>query len=276
MPYRRPQGKYFTSLLAGILMLSLILMTVNARYDKVNLFFESIVVLFFSPAQSFFSSVTDSITDGLGHYFFLVRTSLENERLLLELDRLSKKNNKLLERNKFLERSANLANFMDEDARPLVVAKVIGYDATQWSKVIFINKGTDHKVEKNLSVVTDAGVVGHVIHTSLKSSKVLLITDSRSAVDSLFQESRKSGIVVGTGEDICEMKFVSISAKVSVGDKVVSSGLGGVFRKGLVVGSVVDIVKEGHELFQEIRLATSVDFSNLEEVVVLLSGQEEM
>lgn len=276
MPYRRPQGKYFTSLLAGILMLSLILMTVNARYDKVNLFFESIVVLFVSPAQSFFSSVTDSITDGLGHYFFLVRTSLENERLLLELDRLSKKNNKLLERNKFLERSANLANFMDEDARPLVVAKVIGYDATQWSKVIFINKGTDHKVEKNLSVVTDAGVVGHVIHASLKSSKVLLITDSRSAVDSLFQESRKSGIVVGTGEDICEMKFVSISAKVSVGDKVVSSGLGGVFRKGLVVGSVVDIVKEGHELFHEIKLATSVDFSNLEEVVVLLSGQEEM
>ena len=276
MPYRRPRGKYFTSLLAGILMLSLILMTVNARYDKVNLFFESIVVLFVSPAQSFFSSVTDSITDGFGHYFFLVRTSIENERLLLELDRLSKKNNKLLERNKFLERSANLTNFMDEDARPFVVAKVIGYDATQWSKVIFINKGTDHKVEKNLSVVTDAGVVGHVIHASLKSSKVLLITDSRSAVDSLFQESRKSGIVVGTGEDICEMKFVSISAKVSVGDKVVSSGLGGVFRKGLVVGSVVDIVKEGHELFQEIRLATSVDFSNLEEVVVLLSGQEEM
>ncbi len=276
MPYRRPQSKYFTSLLAGILMLSLILMTVNARYDKVNLFFESIVVLFVSPAQSFFSSVTDSITDGFDHYFFLVRTSIENERLLLELDRLSKKNNKLLERNKFLERSANLTNFMDEDARPLVVAKVIGYDATQWSKVIFINKGTDHKVEKNLSVVTDAGVVGHVIHASLKSSKVLLITDSRSAVDSLFQESRKSGIVVGTGEDICEMKFVSISAKVSVGDKVVSSGLGGVFRKGLVVGSVVDIVKEGHELFQEIRLATSVDFSNLEEVVVLLSGQEEM
>ena len=276
MPYRRPQGKYFTSLLASILMLSLILMTVNARYDKVNLFFESIVVFFVSPAQSFFSSVTDSITDGLGHYFFLVRTSIENERLLLELDRLSKKNNKLLERNKFLERSANLTNLMDEGARPFVVAKVIGYDATQWSKVIFINKGTDHKVEKNLSVVTDAGVVGHVIHASLRSSKVLLITDSRSAVDSLFQESRKSGIVVGTGEDVCEMKFVSISAKVSVGDKVVSSGLGGVFRKGLVVGSVVDIVKEGHELFQEIKLATSVNFSSLEEVVVLLSSQEEM
>ena len=123
--------------------------------------------------------------------------------------------------------------------------------------------------------MTDAGVVGHVIHASLKSSKVLLITDSRSAVDSLFQETRKSGITVGTGEDICEMKFVPISAKVSVGDKVVSSGLGGVFPKGLMVGTVVDIVKQDHEMFQGIRVATSVDLSSVEEVVVLLPGQEE-
>ena len=256
-------------------MLSLVLMTVNARYDKVNLFFESMVVWFFSPVQSFFTTATDSITDVFDHYFFLVRTSSENGRLLNELDRLSKKNNELLERNKFLERSANLTEFIGEDERPFVVAKVIGYDATQWSKVIFINRGTDDKVEKNLSVVTDAGVVGHVVHASLKSSKVLLITDSRSAVDSLFQETRESGITVGTGDDICEMKFVPISAKVSVGDNVVSSGLGGVFPKGLMVGTVVGVVKQDHELFQNIRVATSVDLSNVEEVIVLLSKQED-
>jgi rod shape-determining protein MreC len=275
MPYRQPQSKNLTKFLVGILVFSLVLMTVNARYDKANLFFESIVVRLISPLQSLFTTATNSISGVIGHYFFLVRTSSENDRLLLELDRLSKKNNKLRERNKFLERSGNLTKLIGEDARPFLVAKVIGYDATQWSKVVFINRGTDHNVEKNLSVVTDAGVVGHVIHTSFKSSKVLLITDSRSAVDSLFQKTRQSGIVVGTGEDICEMKFVPISAKVSIGDKVVSSGLGGVFKKGLVVGSVVDIVSQGHELFQEIRLATSVDFSKLEEVVVLLSGQEE-
>ena len=152
---------------------------------------------FFSKTgKNFFTTATNSITDMLDHYFFLARTSRENDRLLLEVDLLSKKNNELLERNKFLERSATLTEFIGEDERPFIVAKVIGYDATQWSKVIFINRGTDHKVEKNLSVVTDAGVVGHVIHASLKSSKVLLITDSRSAVDSLFQETRKSGITV--------------------------------------------------------------------------------
>ena len=250
-------------------------MTVNARYDKINLFFESIVVWFISPAQSFFTSATNSISNVFDHYFFLVRTSNENDRLLRELDHLSKKNNELLERNKLLERSANLTEFIGEDERPFIVAKVIGYDATQWSKVIFINRGTYHGVKKNLSVVTDAGVVGHVIHASHKSSKVLLITDSRSAIDSLFQETRASGITVGTGGDICEMQFVSISANVSVGDKVISSGLGGVFPKGLMVGTVVDIIKEDHELFQDIMVAPSVDFASMEEVVVLLPGQVE-
>ena len=250
-------------------------MTVNVRYEKSNLFFESIVVWFFSPIQNLLTSTTSSISDVFDHYFFLVETSKENDRLLLKVNLLSKKNNELIERNKLLERSDNLIEFLDKDERPFVIAKVIGYDATQWSKVIFINRGTNHKVQKNSSVMNNAGVIGHVIHSSPNSSKVLLITDSRSAVDSLFQETRESGITVGTGENICEMKFVPISAKINLGDKVISSGLGGVFPKGLVVGTVVDIVKKSQELFQDIMVAPSADLSNIEEVIVLLSSQVE-
>ena len=274
MPFRRPQNKYFLGSLASILMLSLLLMTVNARYDKSNLFFESVVGWFFSPAQNLFSSVTKSISDVIDHYLFLAETSRENDRLLLEVDRLSKENNELLERKKFLERSKKLVEYFDDDGRPFVVGKVIGYDATQWSKMIFINRGTDHKVEKNLTVMTDAGIVGHIIHSSPKSSKVLLITDSRSAIDSLFQKTRESGVTVGTGEKTCQMKFVPILAEVSVGDKVISSGLGGVFPKGLMIGMVVDVVKQKQELFQEITVVPSADLSNLEEVVVILPDRE--
>jgi rod shape-determining protein MreC len=275
VPNRPPQRKHFIGFLASILIFSLVLMTVNVRYEKSNLFFESVVVWFFSPIQNLLTSATSSISDVFDHYFFLVETSKENDRLLLEVNLLSKKNNELLERNKLLERSDSLIEFLDEDERPFVIAKVIGYDATQWSKVIFINRGTDHKVQKNSSVMNNAGVIGHVIHSSPNSSKVLLITDSRSAVDSLFQETRESGITVGTGENICEMKFVPISAKVNLGDKVISSGLGGVFPKGLVVGTVVDIVKKKQELFQDIMVAPSADLSNIEEVIVLLSNQVE-
>ena len=275
MPNRQPQRKHFIGFLASILIFSLVLMTVNVRYEKSNLFFESIVVWFFSPIQNFLTSTTSYISDAFDHYFFLVETSKENDRLLLKVNLLSKKNNELIERNKLLERSDNLIEFLDKDERPFVIAKVIGYDATQWSKVIFINRGTNHKVQKNSSVMNNAGVIGHVIHSSPNSSKVLLITDGRSAVDSLFQETRESGITVGTGENICKMKFVPISAKINLGDKVISSGLGGVFPKGLVVGRVVDIVKQSQELFQDIMVEPSADLSNIEEVIVLLPNQVE-
>ena len=275
MPNRQPQRKHFIGFLASILIFSLVLMTVNVRYEKSNLFFESIVVWFFSPIQNLLTSTTSYVSDAFDHYFFLVETSKENDRLLLKVNLLSKKNNELIERNKLLERSDNLIEFLDKDERPFVIAKVIGYDATQWSKVIFINRGTDHKVQKNSSVMNNAGVIGHVIHSSPNSSKVLLITDSRSAVDSLFQETRESGITVGTGENICEMKFVPISAKINLGDKVISSGLGGVFPKGLVVGRVVDIVKQSQELFQDIMVEPSADLSNIEEVIILLPNQVE-
>ena len=275
MPNRQPQRKHFIGFLASILIFSLVLMTVNVRYEKSNLLFESIVVWFFSPIQNLLTSTTSYVSDAFDHYFFLVETSKENDRLLLKVNLLSKKNNELIERNKLLERSDNLIEFLDKDERPFVIAKVIGYDATQWSKVIFINRGTNHKVQKNSSVMNNAGVIGHVIHSSPNSSKVLLITDSRSAVDSLFQETRESGITVGTGENICEMKFVPISAKINLGDKVISSGLGGVFPKGLVVGRVVDIVKQSQELFQDIMVEPSADLSNIEEVIVLLPNQVE-
>ena len=275
MPNRQPQRKHFIGFLASLLIFSLVLMTVNVRYEKSNLFFESIVVWFFSPIQNLLTSTTSYVSDAFDHYFFLVETSKENDRLLLKINLLSKKNNELIERNKLLERSDNLIDFLDKDERPFVIAKVIGYDATQWSKVIFINRGTNHKVQKNSSVMNNAGVIGHVIHSSPNSSKVLLITDSRSAVDSLFQETRESGITVGTGENICEMKFVPISAKINLGDKVISSGLGGVFPKGLVVGRVVDIVKQSQELFQDIMVEPSADLSNIEEVIILLPNQVE-
>ena len=139
-------------------------MTVNIRYEKSNLFFESAVSFFFSPVQSFFTSSVDSISTVFDHYFFLVRTSKENEQLILEVDRLLNENNELIEENKYLERVGKLTAYFKKKEKIIITARVIGRDATQWSKMLFIDKGTNDKVKKNLVVMTDAGVVGHVIH----------------------------------------------------------------------------------------------------------------
>ena len=273
MPYRRPQNKHLFSFLAGVVIFSLILMTVNIRYEKSNLFFESAVGLFFSPVQSFFTSSINSISDVFGHYLFLVNTSKENERLVFEVGRLLNKNNELIEENKYLERVGKLTSYFKKKEKIIITAKVIGRDATHWSKMLFIDKGTNDNVKKNLVVMTNAGVVGHVIQSSLSSSKVLLITDSRSAIDSVFQNTREPGVTVGTGDGMCETKFVAIEAEVKLGDKVVSSGLGGVFPRGLMIGTVVDIVKKKQDLFQNVTIAPSATLSHLEEVAIVLEDK---
>ena len=123
-------------------------MTVNIRYEKSNLFFESAVGLFFSPIQSLFTSSVNSISDVFGHYLLLVSTSKENERLILEVERLLNKNNELVEKNKYLERVRILTAHFKKKEKIIITAKVIGRDATQWSKMLFLDKGTNDNVKK--------------------------------------------------------------------------------------------------------------------------------
>ena len=189
---------------------------------------------------------------------------------MLFRSQLSQEKNELVERLKQQERIARLLPNEESEPKNLRVATVIGRDATQWSKVVFIDIGTNQGVHENLTVITNAGVIGHIIQSTGKMSKVLLITDSRSAVDSLFQGSRIAGVAVGTGKNAVKMKYVPMNAKVKVGDVILSSGLGGTFPKGLKIGIVSQITKMKQGLFQDITVDPSAEFSRLEEVLVLV------
>ncbi len=270
MSKRGVSGKNLLLLFFALLLVSFVLITLNLRRDRGGVFIESWVSAIFSPVQAVFSSGVGRIAQTVDHYFFMVDAAQENERLKRDLDRLLKEKNQLQETILRQDRLLRLVGDEQGPARPSVVATVIGRDATQWSKVVFVDKGMGDGVREKLPVVTDAGVLGHVIEASATSSKVLLVTDSRSSVDALFQDSRVPGIVVGTGEKWCQMKFVPKTAEVKVGDRVVSSGLGGIFPKGILIGQVAEVVRADQGLFQSIRLKPSADIERLEEVLVLL------
>lgn len=246
-------------------------MTVNIQRSSKPFFLETFVVWIVSPVQNFFTNTVAAIDGVIDHYFFLVNVSQENDKLKSEIDVLLRQNNELMEETRQYDRVAGLMKLQKEFGKKTMVATIIGRDATQWSKMVFINKGTRHGIRENLPVVTDAGVVGHVIQATGSVSKVLLIIDNRSAVDSLFQNSRVTGVVVGAGGNVCKMKFVPVDASMKEGDRVLSSGLGGIFPKGLLVGTVTRISKGKEGLFQEVTIKPSVDLSRLEEVLVLLS-----
>lgn len=245
-------------------------MTLNVKQEKGSHFLDSITGFILSPFQNFFTQTIQSVSDSINHYFFLVDVARENDQLKLEVQRLMSEKNQLIEHLASQKRLSKLMAHEIDWQEKAVVASVIGRDATQWSKVVIINKGTQSGITDYLAVITDAGVVGQVIHAGLNTSKVLLIVDGRSAVDALFQDSRVSGVAVGMGEDECQLKFVPNTAEVKVGDPVLSSGLGGIFPKGLVIGKVSQVLKKKEGLFQEITLTPSSDLSRLEEVLVLL------
>ena len=270
MPNQGSKNKRNIVLVSAILLLSLSLITWNVKQEKGTRFLDSIAGIILSPVQIFFTHTIQSASDSINHYFFLVDVARQNDQLKLEVKRLINEKNQFIEH---LARQKRLAKLManEEDwERKTLVASVIGRDATQWSKVVFINKGTQDGVTDHLALITDAGVIGQVIHAGINTSKVLLIVDGRSAVDALFQGSRVSGVVVGMGDDECQLKFVSNTADVKVGDMVLSSGLGGIFPKGLIIGKVSKVIKKKQGLFQQISLIPGSDLLRLEEVLVLL------
>ena len=212
-----------------------------------------------------------SILLAADHYFLLADTSKENKNLERRVERLLKQNHDLREKIQLLTRIGSLSNYKEQQELDGIISSIIGRDATQWGKMVFIDKGTQDGVEENIAVVTQGGIVGHVIQAGRNTSKVLLIVDSRSAVDALFQNSRVSGVMIGVGSNYCVMKYVPITAQVDIGDEVLSSGLGGIYPKGLKLGTVTEVTKGTQGLFQEITVAPSADLTRLEEVLILLS-----
>jgi rod shape-determining protein MreC len=168
------------------------------------------------------------------------------------------------------ERLRRFLNFKENIPNPTLPAELIGEDASSWFRTITINKGRIDGVEKGMVVVAAAGLVGHVINTSRDVSKVLLITDYNSSVDAICQDSRGRGIVQGKGRDLCDLKYVSRRDEVSLGSRVITSGLGGRFQKGLLIGTVTRVEKKPHGVFQDVEVTPAVEFRKLEEIFVVL------
>jgi rod shape-determining protein MreC len=119
-----------------------------------------------------------------------------------------------------------------------------------------------------MAVINQHGVVGRIVKCSPRSSRVLLLIDASSALATLVERTRTRSICRGTG-DALSLDYVALPEDVAEGDLIVTSGLGGVFPKGLPVGSVRSVVRGGFSMFQTIEIAPAVDFSRIEEVMVL-------
>jgi rod shape-determining protein MreC len=149
-----------------------------------------------------------------------------------------------------------------------VVAEVVGIDATAWFRSFTVNRGTEQGVRLNGPVIGPGGLVGRVIAVGPQVARVQLISDRASAVGVLLARSRARGIVSGGGSAELQLKYVSNLEDVEAGDLVVTSGVDGIYPKGLAVGRV-RLVRNGPGLFKAITLDASANLERLEEVFIL-------
>lgn len=207
-------------------------------------------------------------------YFFLVSVAEENEVLKKELSKHIEKNNECTEARLFNLRLKNILNFQTTIDHPTLAAQVVSMDPSPWFQSIVINKGFSHGIKKGFPVVVPDGVIGQIIEVTDRYAKVLLLTDRNSAIDSLVQKTRARGIIRGSSKEQFSFQYVLGKYDINEGDTVISSGLDGVFPKGLRVGRVHTIVKKNSSIFQEIAVVPFVDFEKLEEVIVILFTNE--
>ncbi|HOV78866.1 MAG TPA: rod shape-determining protein MreC [Bacillota bacterium] len=153
----------------------------------------------------------------------------------------------------------------------LVPASVVSRDPGNWFRTVILNRGSSDGIKENMTVLTPEGLVGRVVSVSDSTCEVLLITDPRSGVGSVIQDTRTPGIVEGTAgsSGVARMIHIPNDAPVDVGQTVVTSGLGSVFPKGIPVGEIAGVRSEPSGLFKSADIRPRADLNRLEEVLIL-------
>lgn len=229
-----------------------------------------LILAVFSPALEGITDMSDNIKLTWEEYIAIRDARRENRQLKKELANANYLISEALEYQLENERLRNLLAFKKKKSISMVACKVIGKDSTRWFRTILINKGSREHLVKNMAVLTPEGVVGHIIEVSRGASKVLLISDINSSVSAIVQRTRTQAIVVGGGGKLCRTKFLSNTADICDGDIMVTSGLGGIYPKGITIGRLQNIVRKPTDLFLEAEVKPGADLSRLEEVLIVV------
>jgi len=253
-----------------LFFINIIFLSVGTKHRHRNTFFDRMVMAAIGPFQEGVVQTIRFCENVWTHYFYLVSVKQENDALRGMLAQANLENSEYVEAQLTCERLQRLLATKAALPHQLISAEVVGQDSSGWFKAIIINRGSDDGIGKGMPVIAPEGIVGQVVTASYDYSKVMLMVDRSSAIDALVQHNRTRGIVEGETDEACRFKYVLRKAEVHIGDTVVSSGLDGLFPKGLRIGAIKEISKDEPGIFQEVQVEPFVDFTRLEEVLVIL------
>ena len=261
-------------ILAVALVMAFLLMTLQVRHDRAVVSFTRQAVLFLmSPVIKVTAVTVSSVSRVWGDYVDLRNLREESLRLTHEAAVLQRRISHLEEQALETQRLQGLLAMREISRAEFLAARVVGKDATNWFKTVLIDRGSLAGIRRNMPVVAPDGLVGRVVEVTPTTAKVQLITDPVSAAGGLIQRTRVIGIVSGSLGAGLKVRYLPLMADIVIGDEVVTSGMGGVFPKGIPLGRVIAAERRSGALFQEATLAPKVDLSRLEEVLILMGTE---
>lgn len=257
------------------LLIPILAIDTSTRAPRDYRVYDRVIVGITTPIQRMITWTLDQMVSGFHNYVYLLQTRKENATLYEENRKLLNLIASLRETEQENTRLRKLLGFEEQHRLDTVVARVVAKDVSTEFRAIRINRGENAGIKKNMSVVTQEGVVGRVLRTTASTADIVTILDLLSAVDAIVERSRARGVVEGMTDEVCSLKFVQRMDDIVVGDLLVTSGLGGIFPKGIPIGTVSKVIRKPFGITQEVEVRPSVDFSKLEEVLVITRSEAE-
>ncbi|GAB4299689.1 MAG: rod shape-determining protein MreC [Desulfuromonadia bacterium] len=262
-------GQYRRYLVVLFLLLAAFLVfAVSLRGIYQGTIIDRAIFSLLSPLQRTVSSAGRTFLSLRDDYLDLVSVRQENDRFRERLKEMTLQESVAREAIRENERLTRLLEMKKRLSPPTITASVIGEDGYPWFRTIMIDRGSSSGVTDGAAVIAASGIVGQVVRVSPESARVLLFTDPASSVAGVIQRTRARGVVKGKGGGRASVEFTLREDDVTVGDLVVTSGVGGIFPKGLPIGEVTVVRKGEYGIFQNIEIHPSVNLARLEEVLV--------
>jgi rod shape-determining protein MreC len=256
------------------LFLSVYILTVASRGQLKNEPLSAVLMWILRPLQIAAQGTVNWFGGLRENYDTIAGFRAENERLRRRIQSLEVERQKLLEAQATNARLKQLLEFRAALPGKAVTAAIIANSASSWFQSCLLDKGSADGVRKGMAVVTPLGVVGQVVAVTPRTAKVLLLTDPNSGIDVLVQRTRARGIVSGSLENGTVLKYVKRSEDIQEGDRLITSGTDGVFPKGMMVGTVIKVMKQHIGLFQFVEVLPAVQSTRVEEVQIVAVGGE--
>jgi rod shape-determining protein MreC len=223
-----------------------------------------------APVQRTIRAPWSFLASRWSRYVALVDVGRENDALRARIALLEEENLQFREALVASGHLQRIAEMRQDFEVPLLPSHVVGQDVSPWFHSVLLDRGRASQVRSGMPVVTDDGLVGLVTATSPRAARTMMLIDRRSAVDGIVQRSRARGIVRGAGTDTLEFTLMVRGDDVQPGDVVITSGVGGVYPKGLRIGTVASVQTERRRLMHTAEIRPSADFGRLEQVFVML------